>query len=197
MTTRIEKDFIFQAAVFFEGNFVLNIYDITLSMLVESESIREQNVAMERIRYLIEECFENSIFIHEEDKNKIIDFQKAGIKVCTLPEEPYDQILSLILLLKLNSVMEGKLSITDLVLGSKLSDGVRFTAVTEMAENIFSGNHWWNSSTTEINDLSKLDKKQKIVKLFKDKDWDSIGLVWKDKPKHTIKLKTPEPDNIT
>lgn len=197
MTTRIEKDFVFQAAVFFENNFLLNIYELTLSMLVESESIREQNVAMERVKYIIEDCLENCVFVEEANTQKIQDFQKAGIKVCTLPEEPYDQIISLILLLKLNSVMEGKMSITDLVLGSKLSDGVRFTAVVEMAENVFPGNHWWTKSTTEINHLSKPNRKEKIVKLFKDENWDNIGLVWKDKVKTLGKQKSTEPDNIT
>lgn len=196
MTTRIEKDFVFQAAVYFEKTFLLNIYDLKLSMLVETDSVREQNIAMERMHYILEECLENCVFLNETEKDKICDFQKTGIKVCTIPEEPYDQILSLIVLLKLNAVMEGKLYITDLVLSSKLSSGVRFNAVTEVAENLFSGNYWYNKNTTEINDLSVENKKQKIVKLFNDENWDSIGLVWKEKSKSS-KKKVTEPNNNT
>lgn len=194
MTTKIEKDFVFQAAIYFEKTFLLNIYDLKLSMLVETELIREQNIAMERMHFILEDCLENCIFVNDTEKEKICDFQKAGIKVCTIPEEPYDQILSLLILLKLNSIMEGKLYITDLVLSSKLSSGVRFNAVAEVAENFFSGSHWWNKNTTEINDLVNEDKKQKIVKLFNEENWDSVGLAWKEKTKST-KKKVTEPKN--
>ena len=55
MATRIDRDFTFQAAVHFEDRFLLNYYDITLSMDVETESIKEQNIAMDRILYFLSE----------------------------------------------------------------------------------------------------------------------------------------------
>ena len=69
MTTRIERDFTFQAGVYFKDQFLMNVYDIVLYMDVETESIREQNIAMERIKHFLNECLENSIFVqHTEHK---------------------------------------------------------------------------------------------------------------------------------
>ena len=193
MSTRIEKDFFFQCAAHFEGKFYINAYELTTSMLVETESIREQNVAMERIEYFLSSVLENSIFVHAKETEVIENYEKAGIKVCTMPEEPYDQIVSMILLLKLNSIMEGRLCVTDMVLGSKMSSGVRFTVVHEHAENTFSGNHWWNEPCTILKDSKPQKRKEKIVKLFND-EWSEIGLTWKEKSKNPEKVLVLEPE---
>ena len=72
MTTRIEREFSFQAGVYFKEEFLMNIYTVSLYMEVETESIREQNVAMERIKYFLNDCLENSIF-EQNTEHKIIE----------------------------------------------------------------------------------------------------------------------------
>lgn len=183
MNTRIEKDFYFQTAVHFEDKFYVNTYDLTLSLLVETESIREQNIAMERAEYFLANVLQNSLLINVTDKIAIDKYANAGLRVCELPEEPYDQILSMVLLLKLNAMMEGRLKITDLVLGSTLSEGVRFTIVSEVAENVLGGNHWWNKPTMCLTNGECQNNLDNIVKLFDDEDWADIGLSWKEKGK--------------
>lgn len=184
MTTRIEKDFYFQAGVRFEGKFYMNVYDLTLSILVETDSIREQNIAIERIDYFFSNVLENSIFVLHSEKESIELYEKAGLHVCTTPEEPYDQIIALILLLKLNAIIEGKLYITDITMGSKLSEGIKFCVVPEIATNIFKGDFWYNKSNTSIRDSTNSNsKKDKVVNLFDVYDWNDIGLCWKEKAK--------------
>lgn len=185
MTTRIEKDFYFQAAVHFEGKFYINSYDLTLSVLVETDSIREQNVAMDRATHFLTAVLQNSLLINSKETEAIEKYKNAGLKICEIPEEPYDQILSMILLQKLNSIMEGRLCITDLVLGSTMSEGVRFTMVSEVSEGVLGGNHWWNKSTICLNDAEACAEitKTNIVKLFDDAHWVDLGLSWKEKGK--------------
>ena len=71
MTTRIEKDFYFQAAVHFEGKFYINSYDLTLSVLVETDSIREQNVAMDRATHFLTAVLQNSLLINSKETEAI------------------------------------------------------------------------------------------------------------------------------
>lgn len=193
MTTRIEKDYFFQAAVRFEGKFYVNVYELTLSMLVETDSIREQTIAIERIDYFLHHILENCVFVSHEEKECIEKYEHAGIKVCTTPEEPYDQIISLILILKLNAILENKLEITDMIFGSKLSDGVRFSVVPEIASNIFKEDCWYNHSCTNIKHSEKNKSKNKIVKLF-GTDWEEIGLSWKEKNKNPENIIVLEPE---
>lgn len=178
--TRIEKDYTFNSAVHFDNKFLINHYELTVSMIVETEAVHEQNVAMERLDYFINHVLDSCVFV-DITKNKAIEnYLHAGLRTCILPEEPYDQILGIILLLKLNSILENRLIVTDIILSSKLSDNVRFHVVQEVADNLYSGDNWWNENSTKLCDTKKLsDKKTKIVKLFDD-DWQSVGLSWKE-----------------
>lgn len=194
MSIRIEKDFFFQAAVKFGNQFVLNMYEITVSMLVETDDTREQNVAIERLNYFLHNILENSVFVLHSDAQAIANFEQAGIKVCTTPEEPYDQVISMILILKMNAIMENKLFITDMILSSKLSDGIKFSMVPEVAESIYKDN-WFNSSSTCIKHINKDELKRdvKVVNLFEMTDWVDIGLGWKDKTKTNEKILVIDP----
>lgn len=188
MTTRIEKDLHITSGVHFSNKFMINSYILNISMTVETEQVREQNVAMERLEYFLNEIISNCIFIDSNDTEQIEKYMNAGIRVATLPEEPYDQIIGMILLLKLNSIMENRLVVTDLSISSKLSDDVRFCIFCEMAENIFVGDYWWNNPSQRTYDLDKTSNK-KVVKLF-DNLWAEMGLSWKEKngQKNTIQI---------
>ena len=71
MHTRIERDFCFQTGLHFENKFHVNVYDITLSMLVETDSIKEQNIAMDRAIYFLTEALSNSILVHSANRDVI------------------------------------------------------------------------------------------------------------------------------
>jgi hypothetical protein len=183
LATKIEREFAFQAGVYFEGEFVMTIYELALKMEVDTASIKEQNIAMDRIHYFLHECLGNSIFVQDSEKKAIEKYMQADIKVCTLPDEPYDQIITILLLMKLNAITEGKLHITEISLMSGLSDDVKFVYDVETAINHpFGSKGWWADSSTIISDVSKTNKKDKIVRLIKQySDWASVGLDWEQK----------------
>lgn len=190
MATKIEREFAFQAAVHFEGNFLMTVYELSLGMEVDTASIKEQNIAMDRIHYFLHECLGNSIFVQDSEKKVIEKYMQADIKVCTLPDEPYDQIVTILLLLKLNAITEGKLHITDISLMSGLSDDVKFVYDVEtVANHPFGNKGWWCDSSTSISDIIKSTKKDKIVRLIKQhSDWAAVGLDWEQKEYTTTEI---------
>lgn len=176
MNTRIEKDFFCQAAVHYNGKFHTNTYSITLSILVEEcEDADEPNIAMERVVYFIDNYIQSSILISTDETSSIEKYKDAGIRICELPEEPHDQVFAAVLLLKLNSIMEGRMKITDLLIGSAMSDGIRYNIVSEVAESTLSGNYWWNkiclATSNDYNEFAG-----NVVKLFEDDPWIEVGL---------------------
>ena len=175
--TSIEREFDLRACVHFEDKFLINYYSLVCSMNVETDSIKEQNIAMDRIKCLLEECLANGIFIQESEKKAIEKYTLAGMKICTLPEEPYDQITALMLFHKLNAITEGRLDVTSLALDSVLGDGVRFIYDAENAEHPYKSG-WWNESGPSITSTVS-NKKDKIVKLVKQTDWATYDLDWK------------------
>lgn len=190
MITRIEKDLYFVAGVHFKGAFHINTYDIMLSMLIETDCPKQQQVAMERLDFFMKEIVTNSIFIDEEKEEEIQKYAAAGLNIITLPDEPYDQVVALALLLKLNAIMENRIKITDMIIGSLLGDGIRYPIVVETAENakIMLGNNWWHNNDTET--TNKCDflfgQPNNVVKLFDDSVWALYNLSWKDKPKNAL-----------
>lgn len=194
MTTRISREFDFLAAVHYEGNFLLNKYNILLSMDVQTDSITEQNIAMDRIKFFVHEMLDSAVFVHDAESKVIEKYQAAGIKTCILPEEPYDQIVTILLLYKLNAICEGKLTVTDIQLDSMLGDGVGFMYdLDELSLGHPYKSGWWTDSSTTMSGKQASTKKEKIVKLVKKSDWSTLGLDWKEKEsKNTEIIFTPE-----
>lgn len=190
MITRIERDIFFAAGVHFDGAYFINTYDFTLSMLVETDIPKEHHIAMERLDFFIKNIVTNSVFVDEEKPENIEKFIDAGINVITVPGEPFDQIVAMVLLLKLNSIMENRIKITDINIGSLLGEGIRYPIVTETAENaeIMLGDKWWYKSDTETTNQNvfTLEPDNNVVKLFDDSVWAEHDLSWKDKPKSLL-----------
>ena len=75
--------------------------------------------------------------------------------------------------------MEGRIHMSDIVFGSKLSNLIKFNLSSEMAINEYPEKKWYNDSS--LNTHSK-KKKDKIVKLFDSKnDWADLELIWPKK----------------
>lgn len=182
MTARIHRSFEFQAGVHFNDSFYMNSYEIDADFIVESESIREQNIALERIKFFLHECLEHSIFIQDTETSAIEKYIEANMKVCVVPEEPYDQIIGIMLTVKLNAITEGKITITDLSICSKMSDGVSCLYSLEENSGPFKLAGWWNESNTKISNLLTSGKGKKVLKLIKPPvDWEDVFLGWEEK----------------
>lgn len=186
MSAVIERDFTFQAGVYFNDTVLLNFYEFTLEMIVNTEDIREQNIAMDRIKFLVEECLDSIFFIHNEEEELIEKFSDCGLRVCTIPEEPYDQIIALLLLYKFDTVCENKLKMVDIKLTSKLSDGVKFKENIETAAHTFSKDSWWSQNNYSFS--KQRNTKGKVVKITNKTDWNDIGLSWKERNKKPTQI---------
>ncbi len=181
MTTRVTKDFTFLSSLHFDNRFMVNLYEMNASMIIETFDVQEQNVAVERMNYFITSVLEDCIFVNQEEKDAIQKYSEAGMKVVEVPEDPYDQILGLLLLNKCNAIMEDRVHVTDIIFGSKLSNLIKFELTSEMSINEYPGKFWWNDPS--LSTVSKGKKKDKIVKLFDHNttDWANLELTWTKK----------------
>jgi hypothetical protein len=186
--TSIEREFDLHAAVHFNGKFIINYYSMICSMSVETDCIQEQNIAMDRIKCLLDECLSNCVFIHESEKKSIEKYMAAGMKVCTLPEEPYDQITALMLFHKLNAITEGRIEISAISLDSVIGDNVRFIYDIENADDHPYKTGWWNEASPSITTTAAANKKDKIVKLVKHTGWSIHDLDWKQEIVQTSEI---------
>lgn len=179
--SKVHKSFTFQSAIHFEDRFMVNLYEMDAIFEIYTEDTREQNIAIERVTHFLGAEIEDCLFISIEEKDMINKYSAAGIKVCTIPEDPYDQIIGLVLLNKCNAIMEGKIVMTEIILGSKLSNLIKFELNHEVAAAEFDGKNWYNDSSLRM--VDKFSKKDKIVNLFDHKydSWEDLGLTWEEK----------------
>lgn len=179
MTTRVKREFNFVAGIWLEGEYQIGMYSFTVFIEILTDDPYEQSVALERMKYFIDEVVTNSVFVEASDIKVIDTFTGLGMKVCVLPLEPYDQAISVALLLKLNAITEGKFNITNMSFKSQLSDDVEYLIdIDDEIEAYTTKNNWWNDSGSNLNN-KKSNKKDKIVKLHKDNEWTELDLGWK------------------
>lgn len=188
MTAKVSRQFNFQAALHFENKFIINNYDITLYMDILTEDPFQQTIALERIKFIFYNKLENCILISSNEKKAIENYINAGINICTVPDDPFDQIVAAILLKKFNSICEQKFHIYEIKIKSYLCDDVEFYITTEdEVLELNDNSSWWNNSDSSINNLPKLKNTvEKVVELKKEKtDWASVNLSWKPKNNKT------------
>lgn len=176
MNIQIEKDFTFMTAIHFEKKYMVNLYELHAKMEVMTEDAREQNIAVERMNYFLSNHIEDIIFVQNTEKEAIQNYTNAGMKVCIIPEEPYDQIIGMLLINKCNAIMEGRIVVNEIVFGSKLSNLIKFNISGELAKLEYSEDNWYNKSSLSFTDKNK---KEKIVTLFDKNNWAQLELTWK------------------
>lgn len=181
MTARIEKDIAFQSALHIEGNFCVNLYELTLFIEVNTESVYEQNIAMDRMLYMFHSVLQNSIFIDDSQYAEIDKYRNAGLKVCELIDYPCDQVTAMTILLKLNAILDTKMYVDKITISSLVGDGIRYTIDSDISESLMSGDYWWNNKTPTINndtDFSSKTVNDNVLELFDTSQWCTLGLSW-------------------
>jgi len=179
LIARIRRNFDFLASIYHENE--TRVVSVNMLAYFDLYDINpdDQLIALERIKLIVSDCLENSVFIEDSEKKAIDQFRALGIRTCTLPEEPYDQIIALAIFNKINAVTEGKMVLTNLIFKASGSDEVEYCFDNEEEHQLFmSKSDWWNESSTRI-DNHKPNKKEKIVNIKKAKtDWAEVELCW-------------------
>ena len=177
MNVRLKKIFEFHAGLVYENRLSINQYQLTLDLLTVSTDRFEQNVAYERMKYWIHEVMDQSILIGQNsDMLDVVD--QLHDRVIVLPTEPVDQITGIMLYLKLNSIMESRLVVTDVEICSLQGDYTTF--LHSVGENLgpdLAQDGWWTDARP-IWSMQKTQGRGKVVSLDRAPDWKDYDLDW-------------------
>ena len=176
MNVRLQYDFDFLGAIMFEGRLQLNSYSVSLSLLTQTNDAASTNIAMERMRAFVMVELENAVFIGPSEHEKAELMTMMGMNVVTLPEEPVDQVIGLMLYCKLNAVMEGRMTVTALDLQSSLGDSVLYQHDEDDAVGPFVQDGWWHRPTCQHSNI-EMESAENVVKVS-TAGWHEYGLEW-------------------
>lgn len=179
----------FLGAVWFEDRLHMNSYSLGLSLLTASDNSSFTNVAMERVKHFINYELANAVFINQQHDAVCDSLKKLGANMCTLPDEPVDQIIGIMLFCKLNAITQGNLLITELEIASTQGDNIWYKHHADDNIGPFVQEGWWSSKNYNKTTIdTKLDKN--VVSLERD-GWKEYGLEWPDQQPKKAKILRP------
>jgi hypothetical protein len=179
MNVRLRYNISFPAAVWFDDELMMTNYTLALNFLTQTLDPQDQNIALERVKYFLLNELHSTVFINQADVERAEAFADVGLNVTTLPEEPVDQVVCIMLYYKLNAIMEGRMKITELVMSSEAGDSVEYFHNESEHIDIFPAEGWWHESSLSHNSIEYDDEvDENVVVLATGSDWDDQELAW-------------------
>jgi hypothetical protein len=148
-------------------------------MITKTADSAETNIAMDRLKFFISEILSSTVFINQAHMEQAEMFAWCGANVTTLPEEPVDQIIGIMLFHKLNAIMEGRIEITQVDISSTLGEGVWYMHDDEDSSGPFSTKGWWHDSSTQHESIEVEPVADNVVKVVST-GWHELELNWPD-----------------
>lgn len=184
MNIRLQYDIEFLAGIYYDERPQINSYSASLTMLTKTLDPVETNIAMDRLKYFVNEVLRDTVFINQAHTEEAEMLSYLGTNVTTLPEEPLDQIIGMMLFYKLNAIMEGRIEILELDINSGLGDHVWYLHDTDDDPGPFSKKGWWHDSSTQHETIEVEPSTDNVVKVIST-GWYEAELDWPDVPNPT------------
>ena len=181
MNVRLKYDLHFNAGVYYNSNTILNNYSLRLWMITNTELAEDQNTAFERMKYFVYNHVDNTMFIDRAEHEQCAKFLQAGLSITTMPGDPVDQLIGIMLYHKLNAIMEQRMNIVETELSS--SQGQAMTYLHSEGENTLGveAPTWWLSADLAHSDFA-LSESEKVVSMQTTTAWRDLDLAWSDLP---------------
>jgi len=168
------------ASVWYADQIHNNLYQLHIQLVTITDDPIEQNIAMDRLKYMMLEQLNSAVFIQNIYPEIIDKFNEMNIKVVVVPEEPVDQIIGMMLFSKLNAIMENRMLITTLQLSSLIGDSISYYHDVEDDLGPFTQEGWWSDSDARTVSRNGVKIGDKVVKITRYPQWKDVGLEWSD-----------------
>ena len=182
MNVRLQYDLDFLAGIYYDECLQINSYSVSMSLLTKTADAVNTNTAMNRLKAFMHGELANTVFINQGARERAEMLNIMGINVTTLPEEPVDQIIGMMLYYKLNAIMEGRMTVTRLDLMSVLGDSVWYQHDEEDSPGPFRAEGWWHEPTVQHNTIEADALAENVLKVVPNA-WVEYGLTW---PEDTV-----------
>jgi hypothetical protein len=180
MNVRLRYNITFPAAVWFDDELMMTNYTLALNFLTQALDPQDQNIALERVKYFLLNELHSTVFINQAEVERAEAFAEVGLNVTTLPEEPVDQVVSIMLYYKLNAIMEGRMKITELVMSSEAGDSIEYFHSETEQSNLFPETGWWHDASLCHSNIELDDDEgaENDASIDTNTEWEDQELSW-------------------
>jgi hypothetical protein len=181
MNVRLKHDLPFAAGFYYNNSLRMNNYSLRLWMTTNTENPVDHSVSFERIKYFIYNQIDSTIFINHDQIDQCALLTQAGLDVTTIPGDPVDQLIGIMLYYKLNAIMEDRMIIVETELSS--THGEHMTYLHSEHENIlgFAQPAWWATADLTHSDFAPANL-DNVVAISQSTVWRDLDLAWDDQP---------------
>lgn len=177
MNVRLRHDMMFIAGVYYGDEMRMNTYNLRLWLTTNSAEPADHNIAFERIKYFVYHELDSTILINSAHQAQCQNYARAGLKITTMPGEPVDQLVGLMLYYKLNAIMEDCIVIDETEISSSMGENMVYLHCTGETTNIETQPDWWTSADTVHCDQELIDS-DNIVIMPQARTWRDLDLAW-------------------
>lgn len=169
----------FNAGVFYNGEMRINEYTFRIWMTTNSHDPTNHNISYERIKYFVYHELDSTIFINSEQKEQCQMYVAAGLDITTMPGDPVDQLVGIMLYYKLNAIMEDRMIVYETELSSTMGDGMVYLHSDNETTTTVDQPDWWTSVDPVHCDVELMGS-DNVVALHRASAWRELDLAWAD-----------------
>lgn len=177
MNVRLIKTWQWQSGTVYQDNFYINSYSARIQMYTTGMDATEHATAYERMDHWFSEVMQDSVLL-AADQSTLKHYMHTGQRLLIFPEDPVDQLVGIMLCLKLNSITEGRLMITDVDLSSVNGADMIYRHNHSEENGPLSGVGWWTDPRPNWTSASSRTASGKVVSLSRTPEWHALGLDW-------------------
>lgn len=167
----------FTAGVYYADHLRMNSYSLRIWMTTNSTDAADQSTAFERIKYFIYTQMESTIFINQANEDQCQALAAAGLDITTMPGEPVDQLIGIMLYYKLNAIVEGRMIIQETEIASAMGENMTYLHSDFETTSGYEQPDWWTSADLTHSDLIQ-DESENIVSMPANMVWQDVDLGW-------------------
>jgi hypothetical protein len=167
----------FTAGVYWDGHTRMNNYTLTLWMTTNCLDAADQNTSFERIKYFVYSELDSTIFINSQHETQCQLLSTAGFNITTMPGEPVDQLVGLMLYYKLNAITEGRMIIEETEIASTIGENMTYLHAGHEQTDIPEQPDWWQAADPIHCDLDLIDT-DKVLTMPQATIWRDLDLSW-------------------
>jgi hypothetical protein len=179
MNVRLKHDMVFTAGFYYNNSLHMNNYNLRLWMTTNTENPEDHSVSFERIKYFIYNQIDSTIFINCKLVDQCALFAQAGLDITTIPGDPVDQLIGLMLYYKLNAIMEDRMIIVETELSSTHGEHMTYLHSEHETVSGFAQSAWWTTADCIHSEFGPINF-DNVVAIPQATSWRDLDLAWAD-----------------
>jgi hypothetical protein len=150
-------------------------------MTTNSENSVDQTISFERIKYFIYTQIDSTIFINNELEDQCYLFTEVGLDITTIPGDPVDQLIGIMLYYKLNAIIEDRMLVMETELSSTCGENMTYLHGEFENTSGYVQPAWWTTPDLTHSDFVPTDS-ENVMAIPQSTAWRDLELAWPDEP---------------